>query len=64
MADRYYGVALGGELPVDVTEAGTTTSAAIELRVTYDASGASRQLVLNAVEAIRNYLIQDTWPPA
>ncbi len=55
MADRYYGVAIGGRLPQDVTEAGTTTSAAVELRIS-DSAYASKLLVLNALEAIETYL--------
>lgn len=55
MADRYYGVAIGGRLPQDVTEAGTTTSAAVELRIS-DSAYDSKLLVLNALEAIETYL--------
>lgn len=63
MADRYYGIALGGELPYEVTEGGSATAAFAELRVTYDAAGASKQILLNALDAIRYAVIQDTWPP-
>lgn len=54
MADRFYGVALGGQLPVNVTEAASTTSAAIELRVN-DSVYANKIQVLAALEAVKNY---------
>ena len=56
MADKFYGVAVGGQLKTDVTEAASTTSKAVELRIS-DSAYANKQLVLNAVEAIRDYLI-------
>ncbi len=55
MADRFYGVAIGGRLPQDVTEQGSTTSAAVELRIS-DTAYTSKLLVLNALEAIETYL--------
>jgi len=55
MADRFYGVAVGGQLPTDVTEAASTTSAAIELRVS-DSAYTSKQAVRAALEAIEMYL--------
>lgn len=57
MADRFYGVALGGMQPKDVTEGAATGGAAapIELRVS-DTVYSSKLLVLQAVEAIENYL--------
>ena len=64
MADRYYGVDLGGGMPGNVTEAGSTTSKVIELRVTYTTSGMTKVDVLKAIEALENYVATDTWPPA
>jgi len=55
MADRFYGVAIGGRLPGDVTEQATTTSAAVELRIS-DTAYTRKILVLNALEAIEAYL--------
>lgn len=55
MADRFYGVALGKQTAVDVTEAATTTAAAIELRIS-DTAYASPLLAQLALEAIKNYL--------
>ena len=55
MADRFYGVALGGKLTTDVTESGTTTAAAIELRINDTAygTGANSHIKLQVLEAIR-----------
>ena len=56
MADRFFGVVVGGQLTTDVSEAASTTSRAVELRIN-DSAYTDKQLVLNAVEAIRSYLI-------
>lgn len=63
MADRYYGIDLGGDMPTDVTEASSTTSKAIELRVTYTTTGLTKTDVLKAIEALEYYVTTDTWPP-
>lgn len=55
MADRFYGVNLGGMLPVDVSEAGSTTSRVVELRINDTVYG-NHVLVLQALEAVKNYL--------
>lgn len=55
MADRFYGVAVGGQKPSAVTESGSTTSLAIELRVS-DTAYASRKQVEIAVRTLLNYL--------
>jgi hypothetical protein len=55
MADRFYGIAVGGKLPTDVTEAASTTSLAIELRIS-DSAYANKLLVIEAVEALEYYL--------
>lgn len=64
MATRYYGADIGATMPNQVTEAGSTTSKNIELAVVYDATGMDKQKVLNALEAFKSYLLQDTYPPA
>lgn len=65
MAARYYGVAIGGTEKADVTESGSTTSAAFEFVVADTAaSGSSKMAMLNALEAIRQALIAETWPVA
>lgn len=55
MADRFYGVAVGGKLPTDVTEGAATGGYAIELRVS-DSAYAQKLFVLEALEAIKGYL--------
>lgn len=61
MADKFYGVAIGGKLATDVTKANSTNSTAVELRVTVGAT-TNRQDILNAIEAIETYVIQDNFP--
>jgi len=55
LADKFYGIALGGMQPKDVTEAGSTTSAVVELRINDTVYG-SKLLVQQALEAIVNYI--------
>lgn len=55
MADKFYGVAVGGQLPKDVTEDATTTSAAIELRVS-DTAYTTKKHVLMALKGIVAYM--------
>lgn len=65
MAARYYGVPIGGSLPTNVTEASSTTSAQFEFVIANTtASGSTKEQVLRALEAIKNYVIADTYPPA
>lgn len=66
MADRFYGVAIGGQQPTNVTEGAATggAGAPIELRIS-DAAYADKLRVLNALEAIKNYLqTKETTPIA
>lgn len=56
MADRFYGIAVGGKLPTDVTEAAATTGAAIELRVS-DTAYTNKLFVIEAIEALEGYLM-------
>lgn len=57
MADRFFGVALGGQQPSNVTEGAATGGAAapIELRIS-DTVYASPLLAQLALEAIKNYI--------
>ena len=55
MADRFYGAAVGANLPNDVTEAASTTSAAIEVRIS-DTAYADRRAVIIALRAIERYI--------
>lgn len=63
MADRYYSVVLGESFPSQVTEGSSTSSEAIELRVTYTTTGLDKQGVILGLEALKAYIIQDAWPP-
>lgn len=65
MADRYFYLEFGQDAIEDVTEAGSDSAGAdVSLRITYDATNNSKMLALKAVDAIRQYLLRDTWPPA
>lgn len=62
MASRYYALDVGGSI-VDVAEGSSTQSKTVEVAIDL-ADGASRQEVFNALENIRNYILQDIYPPA
>lgn len=65
MADRYYSASVGASMPSEVTEgAAATPGAFVDVRITYDATQASRQAAIDAVNAVLGALIQDSWPPA
>ena len=55
MADRFYSVVKGEHMPNQVTEGGSTSSEAIELRVS-DTIYTSKIDVILALNAISNYL--------
>ena len=55
MADRFYSVILGEHFPDKVTEDATTSSEAVELRVS-DTIYATKMNVLLALKAIESYL--------
>lgn len=64
MADRYYAVALGGDIPQDVTEGAAATPAAfVDVRLTYDATGASKLEAVKALNAVIGFILQDNFPP-
>lgn len=64
MADRYYAVSLGGDTAGDVTEGAAATPAAfVDVRITYDATGASKLEAIKALDAAKAYILQDTFPP-
>ena len=65
MTDRYYRLSLGGDQPQDVTKSAAATPAAfVDIRVTFDAAGASKLEVNKALNAAAEYVLQDNWPPA
>ncbi len=64
MADKFYSVIKGESLPHQVTEGGSTSSEAIELRVA-DTIYTDRLAVINGVEAILSHLkTKETTPIA
>lgn len=64
MADKFYSVVLGESNPSQVTEGASTSSEAVELRVS-DTIYSDKRAVLNGLEAIKNYLItKETTPIA
>jgi|JI102314A2RNA_FD_contig_41_5378522_length_1069_multi_4_in_0_out_0_2 hypothetical protein len=64
MADRFYSVVRGEQLPVQVTEGGSTSSEAIELRIN-DTVYANKLDVILGVQALLAYLnTRETGPIA
>jgi hypothetical protein len=55
MADKFYGAIVGDQLTHQVTEAASTTSEAVELRIS-DSAYSNKPQVLAAVQAILHYL--------
>ena len=54
-----------GAPKTDIAETGTTTAAAdVELRITYDATNNGKMAALMTLEAIKQRIIEETWPPA
>lgn len=63
MADRWYNIPLGGDLPENVAEGASDTAQFVGVRITYDAAGSSKEQALKALDAARYYILQDTWFP-
>lgn len=64
MADRFYYGEFGAD-KVAVTEAGVDSAGAdVSVRITYDATNNGKQAALMTLDAIRQRIIEDTWPPA
>lgn len=64
MTERWYNVALGGDLAENVAEGAADTSQYVAVRCTYDASGNSKTETVKALQAVIYYILQDSWPPA
>ncbi len=62
MADHYYSVVVGEQLPKDVTFGTSSSSEAVELRVTDSTTGMTKLVLLRALEAIKDYIITHDAP--
>ena len=62
MADRFYSVDKG-EVQGGITEGSSTSSEDIELRIDL-APAMSREMVVIALENIKNHIMKGNWPPA
>lgn len=62
MADRFYSVDKG-ETQGNITEGSSTSSEDIELRIDL-APAMSREMVVIALENIKNHIMKGNWPPA
>lgn len=64
MADRFYGIDRGEQGVRNVTEGNSSTATTdVELRVDL-AANMQKDEVLYALDAIKQAIIQDIWPPA
>lgn len=63
MATRYYRVPLGGSVAQDVTEAASSSLVWVEVQCVYDLSGNSKNELLQALDAVKQYVLGDAWPP-
>jgi uncharacterized protein with GYD domain len=64
VTDRFYNAPFGACLATSVAEGASDTAVFTAFRVTYDATGATKEKTLLALDAIRMAILQDTWPPA
>ncbi len=62
MASRYYALDIGDNM-TEVVEGSSTGSKTVEVVVDL-ADNATRDQVIVALENIKNYILQDSWPPA
>ena len=62
MADKFYSVILGEHRPSQVTEGGSTSSEAIEWRVS-DTIYSNKRAVRLGIQAILNYIIKKETNP-
>lgn len=64
MADRFYYCEFGATMKTEVTEAAADSAGQdVSLRITYDATQNSKHAALQALEAIKSRIIEDSWPP-
>lgn len=62
MADHFYGVNLGDEMPAEVSVGTSTTSKTFELRITDAVTGTNKLAVLKALDTLKAYLVRDNAP--
>lgn len=63
MADRFWSGEFG-TTKTGVAETGTSTAAAdVEVRITYDATNNGKMAALMTLEAIKQRIIEESWPP-
>ena len=64
MAERFYGIDRGEQGVRNVTEgASSTATTDVEVRIDLDAN-MSKMEVLLAIDALKEAITQDVWPPA
>lgn len=63
MAERYWNAPLGAQLAQEVAEGAADTAQYLAVRVTYDATGNSKEMTLLALDAVRQQIIENNWPP-
>ena len=63
MANRYYSASLGQDKTAVAETATTTAAAHVEVRITYDATGMTKQEALKLLEQIEYRIVEDTYPP-
>ena len=63
MAERYWNAPLGAQIAQEVAEGAADTSQYLAVRVTYDASGNSKEMTLLALDAVRQQIVENNWPP-
>ena len=64
MTDRFYGCEFGDDKVAVLEGAASTAAKDVEVRITYDAANNGKQAALNALDVIRQRIVEDTWPPA
>lgn len=62
MASRFYALDIG-EHADEVAEGSSTQSKTVEVAVDL-ADGATREQVLVTLDEIKQYILEDSWPPA
>lgn len=64
MTERYWNAPLGAQIAQEVAEGAADTAQYLAVRVTYDATGNSKEMTLLALDAVRQQIISESWPPA